>query len=137
MVNRDGVSCLVPMDRDPVKEITGYKMWEVAFKVFMGIYNSKWPNDANQLLQYSHIIQTASLTYPWENVYNYDIAFREIKTDNPDRLWGMICQHTWSLELGEPTSKTTHQGLGSAQPMQSQPRNANPNRRICWKFNKG
>lgn len=132
MVNKDGMSCFVPADRDNFKDITSYKQWEVAFKVFMGILVSKWGDRAQELLQYSHTIQNASLTYPWENVYNYDIAIREIMTDNPGRLWSRICHHTWHLELGEPTNKVGFQPSSSGNNPVSRGQ-----RKICWKFNKG
>lgn len=53
-------------------------------------------------------------------------------TDNPNRLWGTICQHTWALELGEPGSR------GPIQP--AAPANKGQVRaglKICWRFNKG
>lgn len=133
VVNNDGRSYFVPADKDNFKDITGYKQWEVAFKVFMGVYLTKWPERAGELLEYSHVIQTASLTYPWESVYNYDIAIRELMTDKPNRLWGSICHHTWAIELGEPMGKmntVVSNSFGSG----------NMNRqykKICWKFNKG
>lgn len=132
VVNKDGISCFVPADRDNFKDITGYRQWEVAFKVFMGVYVSKWTDRAQELLQYSHTIQTASLTYPWENVFNYDIAIRELMTDNPGRLWSKICQHTWAMELGEPTNKI---GYASSSNVGAQVQKTQ--RRVCWKFNKG
>lgn len=135
MINKDGISCFVPADKDNYKEIASYKQWEVAFKVFMGIYITKWPEHSNELLQYSHIIQTAALTYPWESVYNYDIAFRDIKTDHSDRMWSMICQHTWSLEIGEPSSKLAFQGASLGANNSGTTRGQT--RKVCWRFNKG
>lgn len=133
MINKDGVSCFVPADHDNVKDITSYKQWEVAFKVFMGIYIAKWPGRSEELLQYSHNIQTASAMYPWENVFNYDIAMREIHTEHQDRLWGKICHHTWAVELGEPTQKTTFQNPNMSVNSQG----TRGPRKICWRFNKG
>lgn len=136
MVNQEGVSYLVPADRDNYKDITSYKQWEIAFKVFMGIYLEKWESRTNELLQYSHIIQTAAMNHPWENVYNYDIAIREIMTDNPGRLWGTICQLTWSLEMGEPVNKHPSQTTGPTGVSQ-QSSGQKFGRKICWRFNKG
>lgn len=74
MINEGGRPYFVPADRDSVKEITSYKQWEVAYRVFMGVMIGKWPEKADELLEYPHVIQTASLSYPWESVFNYDIA---------------------------------------------------------------
>lgn len=132
IVSKDGMSYFVPADKDSAKEINCYKQWEIAFRVFMGIYISKWPARADELLEYSHVIQTASLTYPWESVFNYDIAIREIITENPNCLWGKICQHTWALEIGEPSNKT---GVPAAAGQSKQA--FKQAKRICWRFNKG
>lgn len=133
VVNKDGMTHFVPADRENVKDINSYKQWEIAFKVFMGVYISKWPERSKELLEYSHTIQNASLTYPWENVFNYDIAIREIMTDHPGRLWGQICQRTWAIELGEPTSKVTYVPSGSATTSSGQ----RLQKKVCWRFNKG
>lgn len=118
-----------PVDKDNVKEINSYKQWEIAFKVFMGIMIGKWPEKADELLEYSHVIQTASLSYPWESVFNYDIAMRELITDNPTWLWGSICQRTWALELGEPSMKS-HVNVQAGQQVQP----AKIGWKICWLF---
>lgn len=134
VVHQEGSTYFVPVDCDNVKDITSCKQWEVAFKVFMGIYISKWPERSDELLQYSHNVQVAATMYPWENVFNYGIAMREIHTDHPERLWGQICQHTWALELGEPSQKTNFvqaNNTSTATP------NVRSPRKVCWKFNKG
>lgn len=135
VVNKDGMSYFVPADKDTFKDISGYRQWEIAFRVFMGVYLSKWPDRAGELLEYSHVIQTASLTYPWECVYNYDIAIREIMTGSPGRLWGKICQHTWALELGEPTAKTA--GAAGVSNTGTVSTNSRGQKKVCWRFNKG
>lgn len=132
MIYKDGMPSFIPADKDAYKDITGYTQWEVAFKVFMGIFVKKWPERANKLLEYSHVIHTASLTYPWESVFNYDIAMREIMTDCPTRLWGSICQHTWALELGEPSNKISAQASPKVNKISPK-----VGRKVCWKFNKG
>lgn len=134
VVNKDGVTHFVPADHENFKEINSYKQWEIAFKVFMGVFISKWPQRSQELLEYSHVIQNASLTYPWENVFNYDIAIREIMTDHPTRLWGQICQRTWAIELGEPTSKVTYNQTPSGNASGA---GSKGQKKPCWKFNKG
>lgn len=133
VVHQEGSTYFVPAGERDVRDINTYKTWEVAFKIFMGIYNESWPERMQELLQYSHVIQTASLTHPWENVYNYDIAFREIMTGQPNTHWGVISQQTWSLELGEPSSKIGVNQLSQPQTTKVTGSQKNP----CWKFNKG
>lgn len=122
LINQEGGSYWVPAEKMD-KDILNYKQWEIAFKVFMGVYIAKWPSRAQELLEYSHVIYTASLSYPWECVFNYDIAIREIMSDHPERLWGQICHHTWAIELGEPTSKAVvpmnEQTAGGVTPVSS------------------
>lgn len=136
VVNQDGETYFVPAGDRDTREINSYKTWEIAFKVFMGIFNQHWPERMNELLQYSHVIQTAAQNHPWENVYNYDISFREIMSGQPNTHWGMISQQTWTLELGDHNSKGVQhpapEGNSISQVKQSQ-RSRNP----CWRYNKG
>ena len=77
MVNKDGMSYWVPVaDRDNLGAISSFSKWEQAFRVFSNIYNSKFPERATELVQYNHIIHTASQMYVWDNVYQYDKEFR-------------------------------------------------------------
>lgn len=136
VMHREGQTYFVPAGESEVKEITSYKIWEIAFKVFMGMFNQHWPERMQELLQYSYIIQTAALNHPWENVYNYDLAFREIMTEQPNTHWGVISQQTWSLEIGESSGKNLQGNsavtVGSINQGRLQ-KNKNP----CWRFNKG
>lgn len=134
VVHREGSTFFAPAEEGDLKEITSYKTWEVAFKIFMGVFNQFWPQRMTELLQYSHVIQTASLSHPWENVYNYDIAFREIMTEQPGTHWGMISHQTWALQLGETTSRFG----GNSMPVGHNPsKSVTPEKKPCWKFNKG
>ena len=77
LINRNGMSYWVPVgDRDTTGSITSFAKWEVAFRVFLNIYTAQYPFKSSELLQYCHVIYTASLSYIWENVYNYDREFR-------------------------------------------------------------
>ena len=57
------------------EHIGSFSKWEQAFRTYCSIYTDKFPERAKQLLQYNHIIYSASLTYLWTNVYAYDIDF--------------------------------------------------------------
>lgn len=104
--------------------------------MFLGVYNQYWPNRTQELLQYSYVIQTASQNHAWESVYNYDLAFREIMSEQPNTHWGVISQQTWMLEIGEGGQKSGKGGQTGEISFSGQKpssRGKNP----CWRFNKG
>ena len=63
-------------DRGPGKNISNYHKRDLAFRVYSKIYTAQYPHKARELIQYAHVIYTASMTYVWENVYMYDKDFR-------------------------------------------------------------
>lgn len=137
VMHRDSQTYFVPAGKNEMREITGYKMWEIAFKVFMGVFNQHWPERMQELLQYSYIIQTAALNHPWESVYNYDIAFREIMTEQPETHWGVISQQTWSLEIGECHGKGNPVGNQNSMGNMNSNSGGGKSRNPCWRYNKG
>ena len=98
MVNRDGYTCFMPFESD-LSGINSCARWDQAFRVFSDIYTRASPGKAMELIQYSHIIHTASQTYVWDNVYAYDKDFRMHIAENPGRSWAIILQQAWSLRL--------------------------------------
>ena len=82
-----------------------------------------------QLIQYNHVICTASTTFTWENVYSYDKEFRAHMGNYPGRNWGIILQQAWSMCLKD----RNHFGKQN-----SNKQNFNKGKReICQRFNKG
>ena len=51
------------------------------------------------MIQYNHLICTASASYIWENIYLYDREFRVHMAKFPERSWGQILQQAWTLFL--------------------------------------
>ena len=86
-------------DRDTTGGITSFTKWEVAFRVLSNIYTAQYPFKSSELLQYCHVIYTASLSYIWENIYNYDHEFRLHMSRHPQRSWSVILQQAWNLRL--------------------------------------
>ena len=77
LINRDGhLSCAPISDGGSAFNITSFHRWEQAFRVLSNIYTRQYPHRAAELIQYNHVIHTASMTYSWNNVYAYDIDFR-------------------------------------------------------------
>ena len=98
MVNRDGYTCFVPFESD-VSGINSCTQWDQAFPIFSDIYTRASQGKVTELIQYSHIIHTASHTYVWDNMYAYDKDFRMHLAENPGRSWAIILQQAWYLRL--------------------------------------
>ena len=104
-INKGGQPWLVPaadaerLDKGEV--ITSFSKWDQAFKIYSDILMARFPDKTGELLQYNHIIQTASQTFVWDNIYRYDKDFRIHISNHPDRTWSTILQLSWSLRLKE------------------------------------
>ena len=72
MINKDGKPYWIPVAEKDVTSITSFPKWEQAFRVYSDIFIAANPSRAQELIQYNHIIYTASLTFHWDNVYRYD-----------------------------------------------------------------
>ena len=71
------------------------------------VYTSCHPERGTELIQYNHIIQTASGSYLWDNVYQYDREFRRHMERHPGRNWGIILQQAWTMFLKDRANSTT------------------------------
>ena len=60
MVNRGGMSFWVPIAERENTTISSFSKWEQAFRVYSNIYKTFHPSRAGELIQYNHIIHTAS-----------------------------------------------------------------------------
>ena len=69
-----------------------FNRWEQAFRTYSKMYLHAYPHKATELLQYNHVIFTASLSYAWETVYTYDKEFHNHLASFPGRSWGIILQ---------------------------------------------
>ena len=102
-IQKDGQPWLVPASEcssvGSGGEIQSYSKWHLAFRIYADILTSKHPEKAFELIQYEHIIYTASKTYSWQNVYLYDKNFRIHISNNPLRTWSVILQLAWNMRL--------------------------------------
>ena len=112
-VQRDGGMFLVPARRE--SRITGFRKWEQAFRMYATIYCSENPHRAREIWQYVSIINTASSAYVWENVYSYDITFRQLMAFNPSRSWAVTYNQMWNLSMREPLHKSKNGNFGFNQ----------------------
>ena len=88
--------------------INNFHKWEQAFRVYSKIYTQHHPHRATELIQYSHDIHAASLTFIWENVYQYDKEFRLHLSRHPMRSWAVILQHAWNLKMKDRIGHGQH-----------------------------
>ena len=126
LVNRNGVSFWTPVTNHDLGAITNFGKWESAFRVFANIYTTKYPHKVAELIQYSHVIHTASLTYVWDNVYLYDKEFHILMSRHPQCSWSVILQQAWNLRLKD---KLCHESFSDRGKFKSKD--------ICKCFNKG
>ena len=115
-------------DREVNGSISNFTRWEQAFRVYSNIYTRTYPTRVTELIQYNHLIYTASLSFIWENVYRYDKEFRLHMSNYPQRNWGIILQQVWSVYLKDRVSyhRSDESGPKSAK-----------RKEICKHFNKG
>ena len=106
--------------------INSFARWETAFRVFANIYTTRYPAKAAELLQYSHVIDTASLSYTWENVYYYDREFRIHMSRHLQRNWSVILQQAWNLRLKDKLKFDNFADKAWGK-----------SKEICKRFNKG
>ena len=95
LVVKDGQAWYEPVSKraqNGSSGINSYIKWEQAFRVFSDIYTRANPARGPELVQYNHVIYTASITYMWENVYRYDREFRLHMAQHPNRSWSIILQ---------------------------------------------
>ena len=88
-----------PLQENPSQGITIYYHWEQAFEVYCNVYTKAYLQRASELIQYSHDIYLASITYVWDNVYQYDKEFRLHLSRYPTRSWTVTLQHAWNLPV--------------------------------------
>ena len=63
--------------------VSGLRKWEQAFRVYATIYSQANPDRAAEIWQYVFTINTAAASYSWQNVAEYDFAFRQMMSKNP------------------------------------------------------
>ena len=134
LVNKGGRTFLVPATASTdATAITNFSRWEQSFRVFATIYTNYFPNRASELLQYNHLIHTASLSFSWENVYAYDKDFRIHMSRYPNRSWGIILQQAWSVRLKDKINHNNGKNSGGSGSGLS----GRPRKDICYRFNSG
>ena len=137
MVSKDGHIFWIPAIDN--QKIYNFGRWEQSFRIYSNIYSQAYPNRAAELLQYNHLIHTASLSFVWDNVYKYDIDFRLHMARFPRRNWSIILQQAWSVCLKDRLVKFSNTDGNRSANGSSQHHKVVDDGwgNLCKRFNKG
>ena len=83
VIRKNGSTYILPEGGQREVKITSVRHWEQAFRVYSAVYSQAHPDRAAEIWQYVHIINTAALSYAWENVSFYDVTFRQLMEKKP------------------------------------------------------
>ena len=148
-VNKNGTTYWAPPERD--SRITNVRRWEQAFRVYAAIYCKANPTRSSEIWQYVYVINTAAVSYAWENVYFYDFTFRQLMAERPSRSWGKTYTQLWNLamcdHLPKNNSFSMHKengqghfnasGTSAGQSSSGGTQSTSWRDRCCWRYNKG
>ena len=130
LINQNGMTYWSPVShRESTNSINSFSKWETTFRVFSNVYTTEYPFKVAELLQYAHVIYTASQTYYWDNVYLYDKEFRFHMSKHPQRSWSLILQQAWNLRLKDKIKHDNFSGDHHGRNQKS--------KEICKRFNRG
>ena len=125
-------------------KISNIRKWDQAFRVFAAIYTHANPERASEIWQYVYVIHTAAAANHWDNVYYYDINFRELMASKPWRSWGKIYTQGWNMAFNNNTGGGTQSSFHSSYSNNSGNTHNNRNQTsnkswkddCCWRYNK-
>ena len=139
-VQSEGSTYLVPAKN--ASRVNCFRQWEQAFRMYATIYCTKNPNIAREIWQCVSVINTASMSYNWENVYHYDVVFRQLMEFNPSRSGAVTYNQMWNLSMTTPLVHSTsnrRNSFSGANTLNNNNWTNNVKRKLdyCWSFNKG
>ena len=106
--------------------------------MFCDVYTGSFPSRATELIQYNHIIHTASQSYVWENIYTYDIEFRKHMYVHPSLNWGIILNMAWTMCIKDRVSYQQRNNHFNGKGTNNKPQPSEmKQRKPCLDFNKG
>ena len=88
-----------------------------------------------ELIQYNHVMHTASSTYIWDNIYTYDREFKVHLSHYPQRSWAAILQQAWSMYLKDKIPQNHNYGQ-AGHGFKLSP-SSTKSSDTCCRFNKG
>ena len=132
MVIKNGQAFWIPSS-EGLTNINNFNCWQQAFRVYSDIFARHNPDRAAELIQYSHVINTISTQFVWDNVYAYDRDFRMHMQRNPDRKWSNILHPAWFMRLRDRLTNNfpQHSGTSNFQ------KGGGKTNDICRRFSRG
>ena len=112
-VMQAGTTYWAPPEKE--NKITSVCKWEQAFRVFAAIYCETQPCRSVEIWEYIHTINYATVSFPWENVYYYDMTFRQLMSNKPSRSWAKMHSQLWQAAMCDPLPKGSVSATGNAQ----------------------
>ena len=140
-VQSEGSTYLVPAKK--ASKVNSFRKWEQAFRMYATIYCTVNPQRAREIWQYISVINTASMSYNWDSVYNYDIVFRQLMEFNPRRSWAVTYNQMWNLSMTNPIGQNQSQNRRATFSGYTNTQNLSGGGSLkkkldyCWSFNKG
>ena len=134
-------SYLEPPVQHPNGKINSLRKWDQAFRVYAAIYTHANLGRSSKIWQYVYVIHTAATSNPWENVYYYDINFRELMATKPWRSWGKTYTQGWNMAFNNINSHYNQQNHSSqhsvgATSSGSYQKTKDWKDDCCWRYNK-
>ena len=133
ILSKDGRSYFLPgSERDQI-EINSFRHWEQVFRLYAGIFAQANPSRGHELFQHVNNIHAAAVSFVWDNVYQYDIEFKELMARNSSRNWGVVYHNGWMIKLKDHQVKRDQTAANESIPRNMQKEGKKD---IYWKFNK-
>ena len=119
-------------------KINSIRKWDQTFRVYAAIYTRANPERSSEIWQYVYVIHTAASSNLWENVYFYDINFRELMASKPWRSWGKTYTQGWNMAFNN-SNNSYQSSFSSKNGFQNQKQHQHAKDwkdDCCWRFNK-
>ena len=117
------------------KKINSIRKWEQAFRVYAAIYTEAHPGRAAEIWQYVYTINTAALSFSWDNVYYYDQTFRCLMEEKPWRSWSKTYTQGWNIAMRDNIGMSHNRNYSNA-PTVGPMKKKDWKDECCWKYNK-
>ena len=114
LIRRDGQTYLGNPSMSGEGRINSIRRWEQAFRTYAAVYTTVHPERSGEIWQYVHTINTAAQSYNWDNIYYYNITFRELMACKPWRSWSKVYAQGWNLALRDNNVRSNNYSAGNS-----------------------
>ena len=115
-----GLPTLYLEPTNKAKPLTSIDAWTSAFQIFVGVYTTKFPQEAPALMQYGEVVR--DLAARGTNWRCYDTNFRYLKQQQPASLaWNVMHWELWIRSQNLSTTKPPRPSNGGRLTLFSSP----------------